>query len=84
MQQLLIQANSKNTADAIKTFVKKFDDATIESESNDEESYYQQTYGISKKTFESRINTGIAKSILGMTKPWSEVKEGLLKKISSK
>lgn len=49
MQQLFIQAISKYTADAINTFVKQFDNATIESEGSDEKIFCQQTYGISKK-----------------------------------
>ena len=82
MEQILIQVNSDDTSSAIKKFVSQFKDASVEEQVQYDDSYYMETYGISKLVFESRLNTGIAQSILGITKPWNEVKEELLAKIS--
>jgi hypothetical protein len=49
-----------------------------------DDSYFTETYGINKEEFENMLNTGIAQSVLGITKPWSEVKEELLAKITKK
>jgi len=81
-QQLLIHANSEETSLAIKEFVSQFNDATIEEQPLNNEAWYMNTYGISKADFENKLNTGIAQSILGMTRPWNEVQEELLAKIS--
>ena len=82
MEQILIQVNSDDTSSAIKKFVSQFKDASVEEQVQHDDSYYMKTYGINKLAFESRLNTGIAQSILGITKPWNEVKEELLAKIN--
>ena len=84
MEKFLIKVDSKNNADAIVAFVSQFSDATIETQTLNEDTHYLTTYGMNKAAFESRINTGIAQSILGITKPWDEVKKELLEKISGK
>ncbi len=84
MEKLLIKVDSKNNADAIVAFVSQFSHATIETQTLNEDTYYLTTYGMNKAAFESCINTGIAQSILGITKPWDEVKKELLEKKSGK
>ncbi len=82
--KLFIQVDSKNNADAILAFASQFSDATIETQTLNEDTHYLTTYGMNKAAFESSINIGIAQSILGMTKPWIEVKKEFLEKISGK
>lgn len=80
-QQILIKVNSENTSDAIKKFVCQFDDAVVEEQAENEDDYYINNYGFDKIEFENQLNVGIAQSILGITKPWNEVKQQLLAKI---
>jgi|GEM_PF-6094098 len=84
MEQLLIQTNTTQTANAIKQYVSQFKDATIEEQLLNDDNYYQQTYGMDKIAFETKLNKGIAQSVLGMTKSWDTVKEELLAKVSNK
>ena len=42
---------------------------------------YVEIYGMTKATFENKLNIGIAQSILGMTKPWEQIREALFMKI---
>ncbi|MBC7587883.1 MAG: hypothetical protein H7178_05920 [Chitinophagaceae bacterium] len=84
MEQLLIQADSAQTANAIKLYASQFEDARIEDQMLNDDNYYQQTYGMDKAAFETNLNKGIAQSILGITKSWNTVKEEMLAKISSK
>lgn len=49
-----------------------------------DENYFMETYGLNRQEFENRLNTGIAQTLLGITKPRSEVKEELLAKINKK
>lgn len=80
-QQILIKVNSNNTSSAIKEFVSRFDDATIEEQTEDDNEYYLNAYGITKSEFENQLNIGIAQGILGITKSWNEVKQQLFAKI---
>lgn len=80
MQQLLVQVYSENTATAIKQFVGQFADASIENAQADIIDY-KATYGIDQANFENQLNIGIAQSLLGITKPWQDVKAMLLAKI---
>lgn len=84
MEQIVIKVKSTDTSLAIKNFVRQFSDASIENVPQNEDNYFMETYGINKQEFEDQLNTGIAQSILGITKPWSEVKEELLGKIKKK
>lgn len=84
MEQIVIKVKSDSTSSAIKDFVSQFSDASIEDVIPKDENYFIENYGINKQEFENRLNTGIAQSVLGITKPWSAVKEELLKKINKK
>ncbi len=84
MEHIVIKVKSDDTSSAIKDFVSQFSDASIENMPQNEENYLIETYGINKQKFENRLNTGIAQSVLGITKPWSEVKEEFLGKIKKK
>lgn len=84
MEQLLIHTHSANTKAAIKEFVNQFKDATIEEQVENSDAYYLENYGLTKASFESQLNKGIAQSILGITKPWNTVKEELLAKMGTK
>jgi hypothetical protein len=81
MTQLLVQVDSENTATAIKQFVSQFADASIQTTKSDDVDY-QELYGIDQATFNTQLNIGIAQSVLGISKPWHEVKASLLAKIS--
>lgn len=81
MTQLLVQADSENTATAIKQFVSQFADASIEATQPDDVDY-QAIYDIDQATFNTQLNIGIAQSVLGISKPWNEVKAALVAKIS--
>ena len=61
-----------------------FKDATIDEQTENNDAYYLENYGLSKANFESQLNKGIAQSILGITKPWNTVKEELFAKIGKK
>jgi hypothetical protein len=80
MTQLLVQVDSENTATAIKQFVSQFADASIETTQPDDVDY-QEIYGIDQTTFNTQLNIGIAQSVLGIAKPWNDVKAALLAKI---
>jgi len=82
MERLVIKIGSKNTADAIKEFASHFADATIaiQSEIHDN-NFYEKNYGMDKKDFEKKLNIGLAQCILGMTRPWNEVKAELIARI---
>jgi hypothetical protein len=80
MTQLIVQVDSENTATAIKQFVSQFADASIEATQPDDVDY-QELYGIDQTTFNTQLNIGIAQSVLGVSKPWHEVKAALLAKI---
>ena len=82
-QKILIKVNSNDTSSAIKEFVRRFEDATIEEQNEDDERYLSD-YGITKSEFDGQLNIGIAQSILGITKPWREVKQQLLSKINKR
>lgn len=82
MEQIIINVDSKSTSSAIKNFVHQFSDATIEEVKPVIDSYYIDTYGVSKQEFENRLNKGIAEAVLGNTKDWATVKEELLAKIN--
>lgn len=82
MEQIIINVDSDSTSSAIKNFVHQFPDATIEEVKPFSDSYYIETYGISKLEFENRLNKGIAESVLDNTKDWAAVKAGLLAKIN--
>ena len=79
MTQLLVQVDSENTATAIKHFVSQFEDASIKA-TQVADIDYQATYGIDEAAFNAQLNIGIAQSILGISKPWNEVKAALLAK----
>jgi hypothetical protein len=81
MEQLIIQVDSQDTSAAIKQFVSRFEDATIEGLVMNDDDYYQQNYGMKKAAFENELNIGVAQNILGINKPWEEVKTQLLQKI---
>lgn len=80
-QEIIIKVSSNDTSSAIKEFVSRFNDATIEEQTEDDNEYYLNTYGMAKSEFENELNIGIAQSILGITKPWNEVKQQLFSKI---
>jgi hypothetical protein len=77
MEQILIEAGSENTAAAIKEFVSRFADASVSVQEVHDDSFCQETSGIDNNTFENNLNIGLAQSVLGITKPWNEVKEAL-------
>lgn len=81
MEKILISVGSDDTSSAIKKFVSQFKDATIQAKESDNNEYYLNTYGINKTEFENQLNIGIAQSILGIKKPWNEIKRQLLSKI---
>lgn len=82
MEQIIINVDLDSTSSAIKNFVHQFPDATIEEVKPFKDSYFLETYGISKLEFENRINKGIAEAVLSNTKDWATVKEELLAKIN--
>lgn len=84
MEQIVIKVNSDSTSSAIKNFVSQFSDASIEDVIPNDENYFIETYGLNRKEFENGLNTGIAQAVLGITKPWSAVKEELLATINKK
>lgn len=84
MEQIVIKVSSDRTSSAIKNFVSQFSDASIEDVVPNDEHYFMETYGTNKQEFENRLNTGIAQSVLGITKPWGTVKDELLAKINKK
>lgn len=84
MEQIVIKVSSDSTSSAIKDFVSQFSDASIEDVMPNDENYFMETYGLNKQEFENRVNTGIAQTVLGITKPWSAVKEELRAKINKK
>jgi len=83
MEQLIIEVGSENTSAAIKEFVGRFADAEISVQVEEHDNtFYQETYGMDKQTFETKLNIGLAQSVLGMTKPWNEVKAELMARIA--
>lgn len=56
----------------------RFSDASISVQEVHDDNFYIENYGINKTTFEHNLNIGLAQSVLGITKPWDEVKAGLL------
>ena len=84
MKQLLIEVNSEDTSAAIKEFVSRFSDASVSVQEVHDDSFYIENYGINKTTFEHNLNIGLAQSVLGITKPWDEVKAGLLARIPNR
>ena len=82
MEQLLIKTPSQKAALAIKKFASKFDNTIIDDTLPQVDgNYFINTYGMDNVNFETRLNKGIAESILGLTKPWEQVKVELVKKI---
>ena len=82
MEEIIIKVSSDTTSSAIKDFVRQFPDAIIENAVRPDDNYFIETYGLNKKEFENNLNLGIAQTILGITKPWHEVKEELLAKVN--
>jgi hypothetical protein len=84
MEQLIIHIESAETTAAIKSFIQQFDDATITDVVTEQpESYFIENYGMSKSTFDNRLNTGIAEAVLNHTTSWETVKKELMTKIES-
>lgn len=84
MEQIVIKVSSDGTSSAIKKFVSQFSDASIEDPMPNDENYFIENYDLNKQEFENQLNIGIAQSVLGITKPWSAVKEELIAKINKK
>ena len=85
MEQLIIEVGPENTSAAIKEFAGRFADTAISTQDEMRDSdFYEITYGMDKKAFETKLNIGIAQSLFGMTKPWDEVKAELIARISNK
>jgi hypothetical protein len=82
MEQIIITVNSDDTASAIKKFIDRFEDATIEKKDSHDNEYYLNTYGINKAELEKQLNIGIAQSLLGIIKSWDETRQKLLSKIA--
>lgn len=74
MEQLVIDISSPKDAALIKELMKRFKGVEVNSFSSD----------ISPKETRKRIAQGLKDAEEGNTKPWSEVKSRLLKKIKSK
>jgi CRISPR/Cas system-associated endoribonuclease Cas2 len=74
MQQLVLDISSEKDADLIKELLKRFKGVQVSSFETE----------LSPSQINSRIKKGIKDADEGKTKPWKEVKSGLLKRIKAK
>ncbi|HRG87449.1 MAG TPA: hypothetical protein PLW44_00400 [Chitinophagales bacterium] len=74
MEQLIIDVQSSKDAALIKELMKKFEGVEVNSFSNN----------LSSTETQRRIEAGLKDAEEGRVKPWSEVKERLVKRIKSK